>query len=74
MTSIKDNSGVCVMETTLPPRFQILALSGGGFRGLYTAKVLADIEEEIKEPIARRFDLIAGTKVDPTVKTIIRRV
>lgn len=44
-------------------RFQILALSGGGFRGLYTAKILADIEEEIKAPIATRFDLIAGTSI-----------
>ena len=44
-------------------RFQVLALSGGGFRGLYTAKVLADIEDEIGAPIARRFDLIAGTSV-----------
>jgi len=51
------------MEVTMPQRFQILALSGGGFRGLYTAKVLADIENEIQEPIARRFDLIAGTSV-----------
>lgn len=50
-------------ETASQHRFQILALSGGGFRGLYTAKVLADLEEEIGEPIARRFDLIAGTSV-----------
>lgn len=51
------------MENVSPYRFQILALSGGGFRGLYTAKILADLEEEIGEPIARRFDLIAGTSV-----------
>ena len=44
-------------------RFQILALSGGGFRGLYTAKILADLEEEIRAPIATRFDLIAGTSI-----------
>lgn len=44
-------------------RFQILALSGGGFRGLYTAKILADIEEEIGAPVATRFDLIAGTSI-----------
>lgn len=44
-------------------RFQALALSGGGFRGLYTAKILADIEEEIHAPIASRFDLIAGTSI-----------
>lgn len=39
-------------------RFQVLALSGGGYRGLYTAKILADLEEDIGGPIARRFDLI----------------
>lgn len=44
-------------------RFQILALSGGGFRGLYTAQILADLEEEIGAPIATRFDLIAGTSI-----------
>jgi patatin-like phospholipase/acyl hydrolase len=44
-------------------RFQILALSGGGFRGLYTARILADIEQHIREPIARKFDLIAGTSI-----------
>lgn len=44
-------------------RFQILALSGGGFRGLYTAKILADIEEEIQAPVASKFDLIAGTSI-----------
>jgi patatin-like phospholipase/acyl hydrolase len=43
--------------------FQVLSLSGGGFRGLYTAKVLADIEDEINAPIGTRFDLIAGTSV-----------
>lgn len=51
------------MIPTEPHRFQILALSGGGFRGLYTAKVLSDIEVEIGAPIATRFDLIAGTSV-----------
>lgn len=44
-------------------RFQILALSGGGFRGLYTAKIIADIEEQIKAPIGSRFDLIVGTSI-----------
>lgn len=51
------------MEAKSRQRFQVLALSGGGFRGLYTAKVLADIEEEINKPIAQHFDLIAGTSV-----------
>lgn len=43
--------------------FQILSLSGGGYLGLYTASVLADLEDEIGVPLATRFDLIAGTSV-----------
>lgn len=43
--------------------FHILALSGGGFRGLYTAKILADLEQHAGRPIARCFDLIAGTSI-----------
>ncbi len=43
--------------------FQILSLSGGGYLGLYTVAVLAEIEERIKAPLASRFDLIVGTSV-----------
>jgi patatin-like phospholipase/acyl hydrolase len=43
--------------------FRILALSGGGFLGLYTAALLAALEKRSGEPIGRRFDLIAGTSV-----------
>ncbi|QBR02498.1 CBASS cGAMP-activated phospholipase [Paraburkholderia pallida] len=51
------------MDSPIEQQFQILALSGGGYRGLFTAKILADVEREIGEPIARRFDLIAGTSI-----------
>lgn len=51
-------------------RFQILALAGGGIRGLYTITILATIEgvlaEEKGDPdynIANNFDLIAGTSI-----------
>jgi uncharacterized protein len=43
--------------------FRILALSGGGYLGLYSAALLAGLEAEAGEPIGRRFDLIAGTSV-----------
>ena len=43
--------------------FRILAVSGGGFLGLYAAGVLARLEAQAGEPLARRFDLIAGTSV-----------
>jgi uncharacterized protein len=44
-------------------RFQILSLSGGGFFGLYTAAVLAELEKVAAAPLATRFELIAGTSV-----------
>ncbi|TES79054.1 patatin [Burkholderia cepacia] len=45
------------------PRFQVLALSGGGYRGLFTARILAEIERQIEAPIGSRFDLITGTSI-----------
>jgi patatin-like phospholipase/acyl hydrolase len=43
--------------------FRILSLAGGGYLGLYTACVLADLEARAGEPLGRCFDLIAGTSV-----------
>lgn len=43
--------------------FRILALAGGGYLGLYSACVLARLEALAREPLGRRFDLIAGTSV-----------
>ncbi|MHB8910727.1 MAG: CBASS cGAMP-activated phospholipase [Syntrophales bacterium] len=42
-------------------RFQILSLDGGGIKGLFSAAVLAAIEEDLRIKITDRFDLIAGT-------------
>lgn len=44
-------------------RFQILALSGGGFRGLFTADYLRRCEEAHQTPVHGHFDLIAGTSI-----------
>lgn len=43
------------------PTYHVLALSGGGYRGLYTATVLAELEIALGRPIASHFDLICGT-------------
>lgn len=50
-------------DDAAPREMRILALSGGGYLGLYSAALLAALEEQIGEPIGRRFDLIAGTSV-----------
>lgn len=40
-----------------------LALSGGGYKGLFTAHVLVELEKQFGCPIAQKFDLIAGTSI-----------
>lgn len=44
-----------------PERFHILSLDGGGLKGIYSAAVLAALEDSMGTPIASRFDLIVGT-------------
>lgn len=39
----------------------ILAIDGGGIRGVIAARVLAYVEAELGRPVAELFDLIAGT-------------
>lgn len=40
---------------------QILALDGGGLKGLFTAGVIESLEEQLGNPIIKHFDIIAGT-------------
>ena len=47
------------MNNTHP--FRILALDGGGTRGIYTAQLLAKIEQALGTDIKTAFDLIVGT-------------
>ena len=53
------------------PTYHVLALSGGGYRGLYTATVLAELEAVLGRPIASHFDLICGNQRcgSPVVRT-----
>lgn len=41
--------------------FRILSLDGGGMKGVFPAKYLANIEEQVSKPIHHYFDLITGT-------------
>lgn len=43
--------------------FQALALTGGGYRGLFTARVLQVIEDHVRVPIGQHFDLTSGTSI-----------
>ncbi|QBR02501.1 CBASS cGAMP-activated phospholipase [Paraburkholderia pallida] len=51
------------MSWTKEQPFQALALTGGGYRGVFTAHALAEMEEATNERIAKRFDLITGTSI-----------
>lgn len=60
--SEQDQSAPAVPADSQPAvRFQILSLDGGGYRGIYSAAVLAAIEEDLGNPITQYFDLITGT-------------
>jgi hypothetical protein len=43
--------------------FQVLALSGGGYRGLFSALILEEMESRAGRPLRECFDLIAGTSI-----------
>lgn len=48
-------------STGQPGRFQVLALDGGGAKALFTAHVLARLEDDLQIKVRDSFDLIAGT-------------
>ncbi|MBD2770629.1 patatin-like phospholipase family protein [Iningainema tapete] len=41
--------------------FRILSLDGGGIRGIISARILAEIEQQINQPLNEYFNLVAGT-------------
>lgn len=41
----------------------ILSLSGGGYKGLYTAKILQGLEQRLGFPLGRKFDMLSGTSI-----------
>jgi uncharacterized protein len=42
-------------------RFQVLALDGGGIRGIFAAALLAGLEADTGKPVLDSFDLVVGT-------------
>lgn len=42
-------------------RFQVLALDGGGLKGIYSAAILAALEKDLQHSVLDHFDLITGT-------------
>ncbi|MEH2348451.1 MAG: patatin-like phospholipase family protein [Nostoc sp.] len=49
------------MNTKANPKYKILAIDGGGIRGIIPTMILAEIERRTQKPIFSLFDLISGT-------------
>ncbi len=50
------------MDEVAQERFQILALDGGGIKGLYSAALLARLEDDLGiDNITDCFDMVVGT-------------
>ena len=49
------------MAAVEPKRFQVLALEGGGLKGIFAAAALAEFEADFGTKIVNHFDLITGT-------------
>ena len=49
------------MKESETDKFQILSLDGGGIKGLFSASVLAKLEDDLGVSIVDHFDLIVGT-------------
>lgn len=58
----EDELDLAPARRTLPDR-HVLCLSGGGYRGLYTALVLENLETQSGKPLREVFDVIAGTSI-----------
>jgi len=54
-----------------PSRYNVLALSGGGYRGLFAASVLAKLEQRYGGRTHITFDLLAGTSIGGIVATAL---
>ena len=59
----------CVSKAPPSRGLRILALDGGGVRGMVTLIVLRAIEQITKTPIHKMFDLIVGTSVGGMIAT-----
>lgn len=49
----------------------VLAIDGGGIRGILPLKILAYIEDQLGRPISEVFDVIAGTSTGAIIATLL---
>lgn len=54
-------------------RFQILSLDGGGIKGIFSAAVLAHLEDDLQIRITDHFDLLTGTSTGGIIALALGR-
>jgi uncharacterized protein len=59
--TITQEQSSTTMNTTANTKYKILAIDGGGIRGIIPAMILAEIEKRTQKQIFSLFDLITGT-------------
>ena len=52
---------------------QVLALDGGGLRGLYAASVVKSLEAQLGQPITKHFDIVTGTSTGGLIALALAR-
>lgn len=60
---LKDNSKKNISDLAFDhdQTVQVLALDGGGLKGIYSASVICELEQQLGHSIADHFDIITGT-------------
>jgi len=58
-------------ERTGQSQFNVLALDGGGSKGIYTLGVLKEFEAHINKPLHQYFDLIYGTSTGSIIASLL---
>jgi predicted acylesterase/phospholipase RssA len=75
VSSNSDSAGETAKSSHVGPQqsstFRILALDGGGLKGLFTAKFLSDLETDFDIRVADYFDLITGTSTGAIIAIAI---
>ncbi|MFA6040285.1 MAG: patatin-like phospholipase family protein [Methylophilus sp.] len=62
------NANTVILEKQ---HFNVLALDGGGTKGVYTLGVLKELEAHLQKPLYQHFDLIYGTSTGSIIASLL---
>lgn len=71
MTAPATSQGIACAGANKPVRHRILALDGGGAKGVYSLGFLARLERDVGKPLHEFFDLFYGTSTGSIIATLL---